>query len=313
MPQRIVHNRIGDPSVLEVESFDSLMPEPGTLVVEVEAAGVNPIDGKLRAGIRPGGPFTEPRPVGFDGAGIVTAVGPEVEGFLVGDHVAYGGTRGSYASEVRVDAARAVPRPPQVSAAQGASIGIPFGTAYQSLRSLDVGPSDTLLLHAGSGAVGQAAIQFARLWGATVVATASEQRFDRVRALGAIPIEYGPGLADRVRQVAPDGVTVALDCAGTNEAVHTSLELVADPSRIATIVRGPDAAGFGIKAFSGGSPEPLTPAQERWREDALPVTMALLAAGVFSVELGDTFSLADAASAHHALESGARGKLVIVP
>ena len=73
-------------------------------------------------------------------------------------------------------------------------------------------------MHGGSGAVGQAAIQFAVLWGATVIATSSERRFDRVRALGATPVAYGEGLADRVRAAAPQGVTVALDAAGTDEA-----------------------------------------------------------------------------------------------
>jgi len=313
MTQKIVYTAFGEPDVLTVTEIATPEPGPGELLVRLEAAGANPIDAKLRSGRRASAPPTTPRGVGRDGAGVVIALGADVEGFRVGDPIAFADTSGTYASELIVKSAHAVPRPPQVSAAAAAGIGIPCGTAYQSLRSLAVGPGDTLLVHAGSGSVGQAAIQFAVLWGATVVATTSDRRADRVRELGAIPVAYGPGLVERVREAAPQGVTVAFDAAGTDEAIEASLELVSDHSRIATIVRGADAAGFGIRAFSGGSPDPLTDQQSAWRAEALPVTVALLAAGAFSIELGPSFALHDAVEAHRALESGADGKIVLVP
>jgi hypothetical protein len=108
-------------------------------------------------------------------------------------------------------------------------------------------------------------------------------------------------------------VTVVLDAAGTDEAIEASLELVADRSRIATLVRGRDAAGWGIRAFSGGSPAPLTPQQLAWRAEAVPVALALLAVGRFEVELGAVFALGDAADAHRASEAGAPGKLILAP
>jgi NADPH:quinone reductase-like Zn-dependent oxidoreductase len=219
----------------------------------------------------------------------------------------------NHASEVAVRARNVQPRPPQVSAEEGAALGIPVGTAYQALRSLAVGASDTVLVHGGSGSVGQAAIQFAALWGATVIATSSERRFDRVRALGATPIAYGDGLVDRVRQVAPQGVTVALDAAGTDEAIEASLALVTDRDRIATLVRGRDAASFGIRAFSGGGPKPLSEREQEWRGEAIPVALALLAAGRFSVEQGPSFPLAEAAAAHRAVEDGTDGKITLIP
>lgn len=312
MPQKIVYTQFGGPEVLELVDIPTPTPKPGTLLVRVEATGVNPIDVKLRAGMRTSAPITTPRGVGRDGAGIVLALGDDVEGFRVGDAIAFHDTAGTYASEVLVKAINAVPRPPQVSAAAAAGIGIPAGTAYQSLRSLAVGAGDTLLIHAGSGAVGQLAIQYAVLWGATVIATASPRRFERIRELGATPVAYGPGLVDRVREAAPQGVTVALDAAGTDEALESSIELVEDRSRIATIVRGADAAGLGIQAYSGGSPEPMTAQQLAWRAEALPVTVALLATGTFSIELGPTFSLADAADAHRAISDGVDGKITII-
>ncbi|WP_231868259.1 zinc-binding dehydrogenase [Microbacterium sp. CH1] len=173
---------------------------------------------------------------------------------------------------------------------------------------------DVLLVHAGSGAVGQAAVQFAVAGGATVIATASPARHDQLRELGAIPVAYGDGLLHRVRAAAPSPVTVVLDCAGTDEAIETSLALVADRDRIATIVRGPDAADFGIRAFSGGSPEPLTPQELAWRAEALQKTVDLLAAGDFTIELGPELPLAEAARAHDLMETGAAsGKIILVP
>ena len=314
MAHAIVYSEYGGPEVLSLIDIDPPAPGEGQLAVRIEAAGVNPIDAKLRSGMRGGSaPFTKPRRAGGDGAGVVTAVGPDVDGFRVGDEVVLFGASGLYATDVVVKASSTQPRPPQVSAAEGAALGIPVGTAYQALRSLSVGPHDTLLVHAGSGAVGQAAIQYAVLWGATVIATASASRFDRIRALGATPVAYGDGLADRVRQAAPDGVTVAFDAAGTDEALETSIALVPDRSRIATIVRGADAAGLGIRAFSGGSPEPITPQQQAWRAEAVPVTLALMAAGRFSVELGPQLPLGEAAQAHRLLAAHTPGKITLVP
>lgn len=145
-----------------------------------------------------------------------------------------------------------------------------------------------------------------------MIATASPERFDRVHDLGAEPVAYGEGLAYRVRAAAPEGISVALDAAGTDEAIRTSLAL-APAERIATLVRGRDAAGFGIRAFGGGAPHPLTPQQLTWRAEALPVALSLLASGAFSAERGPSFALGDAAAAHRAVEQGAAGKVILIP
>src|SRR5690606_27675132 len=109
-------------------------------------------------------------------------------------------------------------------------------------------------------------------------------------------------------------VTVALDCIGTDEAIDVSLELVSDRDRIATIVRGPDAADFGIRAFSGGSPEPLTEQELAWRAEAVGIAVDLIAAGDFQVELGAELPLAEAAQAHQLIEAhAAHGKITLLP
>lgn len=313
MAHAIVYTEFGGPEVLTLADIPDPVPGDGAVAVHVEAAGVNPIDSKLRSGARASAPLDGPRRVGFDGAGIVTAVAAGVEGFRPGDAVVFTGAHGAYATDVAVDARGVFPRPAAVSAAQGAALGIPVGTAYQTLRSLAVGQGDTLLVHAGSGAVGQAAIQFAVRWGARVLATTSAARADRVRELGAEPLPYGDGLVERVRAAAPDGVTAIMDAAGTDEAIEASLELLSDRSRIATLVRGADAAGWGIRAFSGGSPQPPTAQQTTWRTEAIPVALALMADGRFEVELGDAYPLVDAAAAQAASMHGAKGKLVLIP
>ncbi|WP_029144639.1 quinone oxidoreductase family protein [Microbacterium luticocti] len=313
MAQAIEYIQFGGPEVLTRAEVTSPAPGAGEVTVRIDAAGVNPIDAKIRSGLRPTGAITAPRRIGGDGAGTVIAVGPDVEDVAVGQDVIVFGATGTYATEITVPTGCVQPRPPQVSAAEGAALGVPAGTAYQTLRSLSVRAGDTVLVHGGSGAVGQALVQFATLWGAAVVATASGRRHDRLRELGAIPVAYGDGLEQRVRAAAPAGITAVVDVAGTDEAIDVSLRLAPDRARVATLVRGADAAALGIRAFLGGSPEPLTPRQQQLRAEAMPVTLALMAAGRFSVELGPSFPLAEAAEAHRALAAGVDGKITLIP
>ncbi len=308
----VVYRAFGGPEVLEVIDLEDPTASEGTMIVRVEAAGVNPIDAKLRGGLRASDPIERPRRVGMDGAGTIIALGTGVEGFRAGDRVAFRQTPGSYAQVVAVRPEHAVPLPASVSAVAGAGIGIPFGTAYQALRSLAVTAGDVLLVHGGSGAVGQAAIQFARLWGAEVIATSSPARFDEIERLGATPVAYGGAVTELVRATGKTP-TVALDAAGSDEALDSSLALVADRTRIATVVRGADAARYGIRAFAGGSPTPLTEREDAWRAEAFAVTVALLAAGAVTVALGPSFTLDDAVRAHEAIEQRAAGKLTITP
>lgn len=314
MARAIVHTEIGSPDVLRLVEIPDPVAGAGEAVVRIEAAGVNPLDVKRRSGARPMPPITEPRRVGIDGAGVVESLGEGATGVSVGDRVAVRDATGTYATHITVPADHLYVLPDAVTAAEAAGLAIPVGTAYQCLRSLAVGSGDVLLVHAGSGAVGQAAIQFAVAWGATVIATASPARHDQVRELGAIPVAYGEGLADRARAAVGREITVALDCAGTDEAIETSLELVADHDRIATIVRGPDAASFGIRAFSGGAPEPLTAQELAWRAEGIAVAIDLIARGDFQVELGAELPLGEAADAHRLIEANqAHGKITLIP
>ncbi|MGO1466940.1 MAG: quinone oxidoreductase family protein [Microbacterium gubbeenense] len=312
MAHVVQFTKVGGPEVLELVEVDDPVAGPGQLVVSVEAIGVNPVERKLRSGVRPL-PGDGPWRTGSDGAGTVTAVGEGVDGFRVGDPVAFLDTPGAYATAVVTDPAHTFVRPEGVTAAQGAALGIPAGTAYQSIRSLGIREDDTLLIHGGSGSVGQAAIQFAVLAGARVIATTSDARAERVSDLGAEPIAYGDGLTGRVLDIAPEGVTAILDCAGADGVLEASIELLEDKSRIATIVLGARGDEMGIRTFLGGSAEPLTAQQLQWRTESVPVALSLIATGYFDVELGEQFALADAAAAQVANENGAPGKLILVP
>jgi enoyl reductase len=304
----------GGPEVLEVVSVERPAPAPGGVVVEVRAVGVNPVEGKIRSGRRASGPLTTPIGLGSDAAGVIVDVAPGVVGFAVGDEVIGRGLKGAYATHVAADPAQLVHKPAGVSFEQGAAIGIPAGTAYQVLRSLKLTAGETLLVHAGSGGVGQAAIQFARLWGAEVVATASPANHGRLRELGAVPVAYGAGLLKRIRAAAPAGIGVVLDAAGTEEALETSLELVADRSRIATVVVVEWAEKYGIRAYSRSRPGFISEADEALRAEALGVTASLVAQGKFDLEIGAVYPLSEVVAAHrHSDSTHVRGKIVLVP
>ena len=309
----VQYSRIGGPEVLEFATLPLAEPSAGEVVVEVLAIGVNPIDGKLRSGLRPTPPITAPRRVGSDASGVIVAVGDGVDVWAVGDEVIVS-TSGAYATFLLVTADKLDRKPDEWSFEQGAAVGVPVSTAYQVLKSLGVTADDTLLVHGGSGAVGQAVIQFAVAWGATVVATAGPLRQERVRELGGIPVEYGDGLVDRIREAAPQGVDVVLDAAGTDEALAASFELVSDRSRIGTIVVGARAAELGIRAWSGGNPAPLSDEELRLRREGVSVASGLAAEGRFDVEVAQTLPFEQAGEAQRLVDSGeAGGKVVLLP
>ena len=315
MARFVQYTEFGGPEVLEVVEGPVPTAGEGTVVVETRAIGVNPIDGKLRSGKRPSGPITTPRVPGSDASGVVVEVAPGVEEWHVGDEVVVSTGSGTYATHVVVPVAGLTRKPAALGWAQAAGLGVPAGTAYQSLRSLGVEAGMTVLVHGASGSVGQDAVQFARELGAHVIGTASPANQDRVRQLGAIPVAYGEGLVERVRAIAPEGVDRALDAAGTDEAIEASIELTGDPQKVATIVRGADAPNWGIQAYRGGSKVPLTAEQEAWRAEGVRLAAERAASGTFDVEIGRTLRLDDAAEAQRLLEEGKapRGKIILLP
>ena len=304
----------GGPEVLEVaEVADPIAPDDG-VVIDVRAAGVNPIDWKIREGRTAAGELAEPRGLGSDAAGVVSSVGAHPGPFAIGDEVIGRGLTDAYATQVAAPSSRLTRKPASLSWEEGAALGMPAGTAYQALKSLGVAAGETLLVHAGSGAVGMAAVQFARHWGLTVVATASEQRHARLVELGAIPVAYGDGLLERIRAAAPDGIDVALDIAGTDEALSTSLALVADRSRIATLVAVQAADALGIRLFSENFGGGLDDTGKALRVEGTAVAADLAGRGLFQIDIAGVYPFEKAADAHRQSETGhVNGKIVLVP
>jgi NADPH:quinone reductase-like Zn-dependent oxidoreductase len=314
MTKRVVATAVGGPEVLGVVDEPDRDPGPGEVVVEVRAAGVNPIDYK-RYGGGMGAPPSFPMPLGSEAAGIVTAVGPDASAprgrVAVGDEVIAYRIDGAYAERVVVPASAIVPKPPQIDWEPASGLMLTGSTAIHALTVVDVGPGDTLLLHGAAGGVGTTAVQVAVTRGARVIGTGSEANHEFLRSLGAEPVVYGDGLLDRVRALAPEGVDAAIDAVGTPEALEVSLALVELPTRFTTIVATPAAFAAGVQVL-GGAPgaDPGTEIRAAARLELVD----RVAAGTLVVFVAGVFPLADAADAHRAVMGGhVRGKVVLVP
>jgi NADPH:quinone reductase-like Zn-dependent oxidoreductase len=315
MASVVVATAYGGPEVLSVVEQPVGPPGAGEARVVVRAAGVNPIDYKLYSGAFGGDPAKLPLPLGSEVSGVVAEVGKDATGpvgaIKAGDEVIGYRIAGGYASELIAPAAALVPKPANLDWAEAAGLMLTGATAWHCLAVADVGPGDTLLVHAASGGVGVMAVQLAVARGATVVGTASLGRHSFLRQLGAIPVTYGPGLADRVREQAPGGVDAALDLVGTEEAIDVSLELVPDRARIVTTAAFGRAGQLGIKAVGGGpGADPGTEIRAAAR-----IELAKLAAqGSLRVFVSQTFPLEAAADAHRAISTGhTEGKIALIP
>jgi NADPH2:quinone reductase len=313
MARVVVATAPGGPEVLELVERAVAEPGPEEVRVEVRAAGVNPIDWKRYASAM-GARAEFPLRLGFEVAGVVTQAGPDAVGpagpVRAGDEVIAYPVDGGYAEELVAAASAIVPKPPGMSWEAAAGLLLAGATAVHLLSATNVSAGETVLVHAAAGGVGLMAVQVAAARGARVIATASERNHDYLRQLGAEPTTYGDGLAERVRALAPAGVDAAVDCVGTDEAIDVSLALIADRSRIATIVAAQRAAEAGVKLLGGGpGADPGTAIREAAR---LQLT-ALVEQGKLEVR-ARAFALDDVADAHREGQTGhVVGKLVLAP
>ena len=298
-----------DNSTLEFGDHPDPKVGPGSVLIEVKAAGVNPVDWKVLAGgLDPMMDALFPAIPGWDVAGVVTAVGPDTPEFSVGAEViAYARKEvvrdGTYAEQVAVPAEAVAPKPAGLSWEQAGGLPLAGSTALKTLHHIGIEPDGngkTVLIHAASGGVGSLAVQIAVAAGARVIGTASERNHDYLRGLGAEPVTYGDGLADRVRELAPDGVDAVADFVGG--VVDTTLAVLADGGKHASIAD--DSVGE-----HGGAWLWVRPSGSGLRRLG-----ELVDAGKVTVEVADTFPLDRVGDAFDASRSGStRGKLVIVP
>lgn len=235
----ITYSEYGTPDVLELTDVPLPKVGPGMVLVKVKAAAVNPVDWKIMAGYLDAAMDLQfPAIPGWDVAGVVESVGIDARQFQPGDEViAYGRkdyVRGGSFAEYIALPERLLARKP-ASLGWNESAGLPLAglTAYQVLNRLGLTSGETVLIHGGAGGVGSLGIQIAVALGAKVIATASEKNHEFLRSLGAEPLAYGEGLADRVRALRPGGVEVVADFAGGN--LDATLAVLAEGGRHASI------------------------------------------------------------------------------
>ncbi|SED85935.1 NADP-dependent oxidoreductase [Streptomyces sp. Ag109_O5-10] len=303
MPKAYVYTRHGGPETEAFAELDRPVPGPGELLIAVRAAGVNPVDWKLRGGFRrPGeGEARFPVVLGSEAAGVVEAIGEGVTGFAVGDEVFGNTSGGAFAEYALLAASVTAHKPASLSFADAATLPVAGATAYDGVRQLDLPEGATLLVTGAGGGVGAAVLQIAHARGLRVVGVASEAKKDLVESLGALHVASGPGLAERVRAVVPGGVDGVYDLVG-GEVLAEAAGLLADRTKLITAGAAPDA----VAALGGAR-------VARARTAAVLDEVAeLVVAGELDPHVSRTFPLDRADEALRAVEEGhALGKIVI--
>jgi NADPH:quinone reductase-like Zn-dependent oxidoreductase len=298
MPNAIVMTGYGPPEVLKWAAVPLPEPGEGQVRIKVRAAGISPTDLALRAGYLKDIPLPPDAVLGFEAAGTVEAAGPGVTGTTAGDAVTallFG--LGGYA-EYAVTSIWA-PKPDTVSWTDAAALPSSAEAAVGVLRQLNVQRGETLLLFGGGGSVGIIATQLAVARGVTVISAVGEHDEALARELGATPVRYGVGVADRVRAVG--AVDAVFDATGRG-VLADAVALAGGPERVITL-SDPAAADFGVTLSQP------TPGRA---PGALGETIALLAEGRLRLRAHQSMPMQQAADAHRQLESGTVHERIIL-
>ncbi len=291
--------RFGGPEVLEIVDLPDPHPGPGEVRIAVRAAGVNASDWKKRQGLMDP---DLPQTLGHEAAGVVDELGEGVTDVAVGDRVFGVNAEGIAQAELAVLSFYA-PIPPSLDFAAAAALPAAVETATRALDQLGVKSDCTVLINGASGSVGGAAVQLAVVRGARVIGTAGAANHEYLRSLGAEPVAYGEGMAERVRALAPDGVDLALDVAGSG-VLPELIELAGGAEHVITVADFGGAQQYGVRFSRGDSGRAL---------HALGEIGELIESGRFSLPVGQTFPLAEVAEAQRVGEQGrVRGKLVLL-
>ncbi|MCQ9334486.1 NADP-dependent oxidoreductase [Corynebacterium phoceense] len=299
MSKVYVFTEYGGPENQELTDREVPQPGPGELGVRVHAAGVNPLDWKLRSGAA-GRSRTLPAALGEEAAGTVTAVGEGVEGFTVGDEVLglVAPGAGGYAEDTLLAAESTVPKPEEISFIDGAAIPIAGSTAYAGTHQVELEPGQSLLINGAGGGVGLMAAQIGRVHKFQVIGVGSEDKRGLIKSTGATFVASGQGLADRVHQVLPDGVDLVFDLVG-GQALRSAAPLAKDPSLVVS------AADAGTVEELGGQVLRRTP-------EMIGKITGVIQYGLVDPTVLTTYPLKQAGDAVAQVEEGhTRGKVVL--
>ncbi|MFD5595957.1 NADP-dependent oxidoreductase [Streptomyces griseorubiginosus] len=296
----------GGVDVLRVEEVERPSPGAGQVLVEVRAAGIQPGEVMIREGARHDRwPATFPSGQGSDLAGVVVETGPHVRGFAVGDEVlGFTHQRASHAEYVVVDDVNLVARPAGLPWEVAGSLYVAGTTAYATVFAVDPAPGDTVVVSGAAGGVGSLAVQLARRRGATVIGLASPRNHDWLKERGIVPVAYGEGVAERVREAAGGPVDAFIDTHGEGY-VRLAVELGVQPSRINTIRDWRTAAEVGARTYGEGSAACAVVVGELAR---------LAARGELTVPVARVYPLEKVQDAYRDLERGhTHGKIALRP
>jgi NADPH:quinone reductase-like Zn-dependent oxidoreductase len=308
MGKAVQFDSYGDIDVLEVRDVPRPKPGAGEVLVEVKAAGINPGEAMIRRGfLHDRWPATFPSGQGSDLAGVVADVGPGVDAVAVGDEViGFNDQRASQAEFVVVPAKQLTQKPDSVSWEVAGSLFVAGTTAYAAVRAVALKPGDTVAVAGAAGGVGTIAVQLAKRAGATVLGIAGRSNDDWLTAHGVVPVNYGDGLADRLRNaVAGKQIDAFLDFFGGGYVELAVTELGIDPQRVDTIIDFPAIERFGVK-FEGNA--------DAADAGVLAELAAMIAAGELEVPIAEVYPLDQVREAYRVLEQRhTRGKIVLRP
>lgn len=306
MPLAVRFKEYGGVDVLDVMQVDRPRPGAGDVLVRVKATGINPGEAKIREGLlHDRWPATFPSGQGSDLAGIVEEIGEGVTGFAVGDAViGFTNSRGSQAEYVVVRAVDLTHRPDGVSWEAAGSLFVAGTTAYAAVRAVSVGDGDTLVVSGAAGGVGSIVVQLAKNAGARVIGLAGEANHEWLAKHGAIPIRYGDGVAERIKEVSGGHLDAFIDTHGGNY-VELALDLGIRPDRIDTIVDFRAAGKYGVKNEGNAA---------AGNADVLAKLATLVSEGRLEIPIARVYSLSEVRDAYRELERGhTRGKIVLTP
>jgi NADPH:quinone reductase-like Zn-dependent oxidoreductase len=304
MPRAVRFDEYGDIDVLKVEEVPPPVPGSGQVLVKVKAAGINPGEAAIRKGLLDAmWPAAFPSGEGSDLAGVVDELGPGVTRFAVGDEVlGFVDTRSSQAELVVVDVEHLVPRPPNVPWEVAGSLFVVGTTAYATVRAVKLDPGDTVVVSGAAGGVGTVAVQLAVNVGASVIGLASEDHHQWLTGHGVIPVAYGDGVVERIKEASNGHVDAFIDTFGGGY-VEMAIGLGVAPDRIDTIIDREAAQTYGTK--TDGNATAAT-------AEVLAELAGLIAEGRLEIPVAKVYPLTEVREAYRELEQRhTLGKIVL--
>jgi NADPH:quinone reductase-like Zn-dependent oxidoreductase len=306
VPRAVRFDEYGGIDVLRVEEVERPVPGPGQVMVRVKAAGINPGEAAIREGaLDRVWSTTFPSGQGSDLAGVVEELGEGVEGVAEGDEViGFVDTRSSQAELVVVEARNLTSRPQGVPWEAAGALFVAGTTAYAAVRAVSAGERDTVVVSGAAGGVGSIAVQLARNAGATVIGLAGAANHGWLADHGTIPVAYGEGMADWIREASHGKVDAFIDTFGSGY-VELALELGVRPERIDTIADFAAAQKHGVKAEGNSAAASV---------GVLAELVGMIAEGTLEVPIAGIYPLEEVREAYRELERRhTRGKIVLEP